>query len=77
MVKHPFIVYDETVERCVRCGIPVPLGMGYRNKEYLMCSMCADNVTSAAHSMFQRGCRDIGPGASGDGRIVRKAIGVR
>lgn len=77
MIKHPFIVYDESTERCVRCGIPVPLGMGFRNREYLMCSMCADNGMSTQHPLFQRGAKDIGPNQPGDGRIVRKAIGVR
>jgi hypothetical protein len=77
MVKHPFIVYDETVERCVRCGIPVPLGRGTRKSNYVICALCNDTRDSWTRSLGSRGCKDIGPGTPGDGRIVRKAIGVQ
>lgn len=76
MIKHPFIVYDDNTEHCVTCGVPVPLGMGSRYPNYVVCALCNDNRDAQVHSFSRRGANDIGPTTPGDGRIIRKRIGA-
>lgn len=76
MIKHPFIIYDSTTEPCVTCGVPVPLGMGTRKHNYVICALCNDRRDSWTHSLSMRGAKDISPNQPGDGRIIRKAIGA-
>lgn len=62
---------------CARCGITITPGIGsHSSGGGVLCGYCSDLNTSheAQPTLRARFPKDISPHASGDGRIVRKAI---